>query len=173
MIEPVDALVDAAVRAVRDAQVAESAARMGTVSAVQAGGTVTVSVADGTIPGVRLLGRLYAPTVGDVVEILRTQGGWVCLGALRTSSAPLIQRGNVTVGTGTDNTWLTANVTFPQAFDTVPTVVAVNTSAFTGPSATTISYSVSNITASGFVMRSRRSNSSGQPAPYAWIATAA
>ncbi|MFJ9408582.1 H-type lectin domain-containing protein [Streptomyces sp. NPDC101393] len=170
MRQPVDILVDATVDAVAGAGVAEAVARMGTVAVVDAGGTVTVTLAEGDVPKVRLLGRLYAPTVGDMVEVLRTRSGWVCLGPLATSSAPKIQSGTVTTPTGTDSTWITATVTFPKAFSSTPRVVMAPNSAITTAS-TTLTWSTSNASTTGFTARCRRSNSSTATTPFDWIAT--
>jgi hypothetical protein len=59
---------------------------MATVSVVNSGGTVDVTRAGDTIPSVRILASYLIPTVGDMVEIIKTAGGWVCIGVLATTT---------------------------------------------------------------------------------------
>jgi hypothetical protein len=96
----------------------------GTVSAVGADGTVTVTRNADTYPKVRLVGALTRPVVGSQVLIHRTIGGWVLLGRAQTSSAPRIQRGEVNITFSPAATNATTAVTFPAPFAGTPTVVA-------------------------------------------------
>ena len=82
MRKPIDIITEEAARRARDE--APDLARTGLVSAIGSDGTITVTVADSTYPAVRLLG--CAPAVGDLVTILRTAGGWVCVGAQAAST---------------------------------------------------------------------------------------
>lgn len=170
MREPVDVLVDAAIDAVRDSGVAEANARMATVSVVNSDGTVDVEVPGGSFPGVRLLGMIYSPNVGDLVEILRTSGGWVCLGRLRNGWQPTIQSGRVTTPSSGSSpwAWTTATVTFDKPFASTPQVVATPSSAVTSTSTETF-WSVSGESPTGFTMRCRRT--SNNATTFNWIAT--
>lgn len=84
MAGPIDTIIQASVDTVRRTGVAESGVLMANVSAVGTDGTVTVTRGADTYPLVRILSGYTNPAVGDVVEILRTSGGWVCLGSLLT-----------------------------------------------------------------------------------------
>lgn len=86
MHSAVDTLMTAVAASVADSGLLDSRARVATVSAVATDGTITVAVADGTIPRVRLLSGYASPTVGDLVVILSTVAGWVCLGATQTTT---------------------------------------------------------------------------------------
>lgn len=79
-----DIVLGAAVRRVKDSGVLEGQALMATVSTVNGDGTVDVARGDSAFPRVRCLSGYPSPAVGDTVEILRTAGGWVCLGVLVT-----------------------------------------------------------------------------------------
>ncbi|MGW2591668.1 hypothetical protein ACWCXC_15585 [Streptomyces sp. NPDC001515] len=81
-----DALLGASVEAVRRSGALESGAIMAVVSAVRVDGTVDCARADDLYPSVRILSGYQAPAVGDRVELLRTVGGWVCLGALQSAT---------------------------------------------------------------------------------------
>lgn len=167
-MQPVDVLVDATVDAVADAGMAESIARMGTVAAVNSDGTVTVTLAEGDVPKVRLLRGLYGPAVGDVVEVLRTRSGWVCLGRLATTSAPTIQSGLCTTpapGTGGGTTDVA--VAFPRAFSGTPRLSLTPES--TVPQ--NFDYAVMNVTSTGFTARCVRTTNS--TTTFHWIATTA
>lgn len=85
-MRPIDTLLDAAVERVESSGALETIARMGVVSAVAGDGTITVTVADSTLPRVRVLTHYAFPAVGDTVELLRTAGGWVCVGRLATAT---------------------------------------------------------------------------------------
>lgn len=76
-----DTILNAAVDAVKRSGLLESIARMGTVSALHgSNGTVDVTRPDGTYLGVRVLSSYPSPAVGDRVIVIRTMGGWVCVG---------------------------------------------------------------------------------------------
>lgn len=82
----VDVVLNAAVDAVRQSGALEGNALLATVGSVAADGTVSVTRGPDTIPKVRILSGYPAPAVGDLVHLLRGAGGWVCLGALATST---------------------------------------------------------------------------------------
>lgn len=162
MRQPIDVLVTEAAR--RSARETPAAARMATVSAVNGDGTVDVAIADGEIPRVRCLTQIYRPGVGDVVEILATAGGWVCLGRLQTSAAPRIQTGT---GVSADSTsWVTNTVAFPVPFASPP-LVFTNVVAVSSGSQVTESC-VSNVTTTGCQVRTRRST--GGAVTFMWLA---
>lgn len=114
MTTAADRLVNAVIRKVQESGVLWSGVQMATVSAVGTDGTITVTRDSDTFPRVRLLGS-YAPLVGDRVEIMRTLGGWVCLGPLQaaTSSVVDMRAGTVTITPSAANTPTFANVTYP------------------------------------------------------------
>lgn len=153
----VDTLLDEAVAAVERSRVIESRARMATVSSVNGDGTVDVDIPDSTIPDVRMLSTFYAPRIGDRVEILRTAGGWVCLGALN-SGAPVAQRGSATANTSGTNNWVSQTVSFPAEF-AAPPAVMVTPVAVTQDGAYAVDVAANNITTSGFILRARRTSS--------------
>lgn len=78
----IDTIIMASVDGVKKSGVVESGALMATVSVVGADGTVTAIRGSDSYPKVRILSGYPNPAVGDSVEILRTSGGWVCLGSL-------------------------------------------------------------------------------------------
>lgn len=86
MSAPVDRLLDAVLKRVKDSGLLWSGTVMGTVSAVGTDGTVTVTRGSDTYPKVRLLSGYTSPAVSDTVEIMRTLGGWVCMGAIQTTN---------------------------------------------------------------------------------------
>ncbi|MFF7408696.1 hypothetical protein [Streptomyces lydicus] len=98
----VDTLINATLDAVRKSGMLEAGALMATVSAVNSDGTATVTRGTDTYPKVRLLTGYNVPTVGDRVEILKTSGGWVCVGAL-VAATPTPQWVSITPGTGFTN----------------------------------------------------------------------
>ena len=114
-----------------------------------------------------MLSGYYAPVVGDVVEVMRTANGWVCLGRLDTpSQPPQIQSGTASMTTP-QNTWATANVVFPRPFSAPPRVVLT-------PVVTAVQTfysSIDNPTATGFTARVYRTGSSTTTVH--WIATSA
>jgi hypothetical protein len=166
----VDKLLGAAVQSVKTSGLLESMARMGVVSAVNSDGTVDVSRAEDTFPSVRLLSGYLSPSVGDTVQMLKTMGGWVCVGRLEASSAPKMQSGTVTTGTGADSTWITVDVTFPRAFASTPRVVMTPNSAIAAAS-TDITWAISSPSTTGFTARCKRNNSSSSSTSFGWIAT--
>ena len=170
MRAPIDVLVDSAVNAVANAGVPESIARMAVVETVNTNGTINVTVDDGTVPGVRLLSGYYAPRVGDIVEVMRTVGGWVCLGALRTVSSPVMQVGTATTpAPGANGGWTQTNITFPVPFSATPVVVA--TVRYSGTTAgIRVTPSVINESPTGFTLRVDRSTNSTTSC--SWIAIA-
>lgn len=76
-----DHVVNAALEGVKKSGLVESGALLATVTSVPGGGVVSVSRAGDVYPKVRLLSG-YSAANGDLVLILRTNGGWVCLGKL-------------------------------------------------------------------------------------------
>lgn len=75
-----DAVQRAAERAVRQHA---SAWLLASVTAVHSNGTVSISTARGSVPGVRRLKSYTAPVVGDTVKVSRnSDGNWVVDGAL-------------------------------------------------------------------------------------------
>lgn len=84
-LTPADRLVNAVIKKVKDSGLLWSGVLMGTVSAVGADGTITVARGADTYPSVRLLASV-APSVGAYVEIMRTLGGWVCLGVVQSAT---------------------------------------------------------------------------------------
>jgi hypothetical protein len=165
----IDRVLNASVDAVAKSGLLEGNALMATVSVVNLDGTLTVTRADDTYESVRVLSGYLKPTVGDTVELLRSAGGWVCVGKLMTTSTPRIQAGTVVTPTwsGATMEWTEATVTFPKVFANTPVVVAT---LFSGLTSTTIEidYSVNALTTTGFVMRSRRSTSSATT--FTWLA---
>lgn len=79
----IDAVIGAAINGVRKSGALESGALMATVTAVGTDGTVTVERGTDTYPKVRVLSGYTSPRTGDLVEIMKTAGGWVCIGSLR------------------------------------------------------------------------------------------
>lgn len=82
----IDRVIGAAVDSVKKSGLVEAGVLMATVSVVNSDGTVTVTRGADTYPKVRLLSGYRDPTVSDIVEILKTAGGWVCVGKLRTTN---------------------------------------------------------------------------------------
>ncbi|MEU3686979.1 hypothetical protein [Streptomyces narbonensis] len=80
----IDLVVNAAVENVKKSGVIESGTLLGTLTSIGAGGTLQVERGSDVYPRVRLLSGYDAPAVGDLVQILKTSGGWVCLGRLMT-----------------------------------------------------------------------------------------
>jgi hypothetical protein len=165
----VDKLLGAAVQSVKTSGLLESMARMGVVSAVNSDGTVDVSRSGDAFPSVRLLNEAEPPVVGDTVQMLKTMGGWVCVGKLATSSAPRIQSGTVDQA-GNSGAW-TANmtVTFPKPFAKVPVVVAMPNSGGSAGSSGVMSWQCTSVTTTSFQFRHWRDNTG--TATFGWIAT--
>lgn len=77
----IDFVVNAALENVKKSGLVESGALLATVASVPGGGVVSVNRGVDSYPKVRLLSG-YSAVVGDLVLILKTNGGWVCLGKL-------------------------------------------------------------------------------------------
>ncbi|MEU9560347.1 H-type lectin domain-containing protein [Streptomyces fumanus] len=156
-----DSLLSASVDAVKKSGALENGALMATVTAVNSDGTVDCSRAEDDYPSVRVLSGYPSPAVGDRVELLRSAGGWVCVGKLMTSNAPRIQRGEATTPAsgGTAGTWTEVTVTFPQPFAAKPTVTATPISAVSAGS-TEINWSVASVSTTSFDLRCRRTTDS-------------
>ncbi|MFF4952278.1 hypothetical protein [Streptomyces chattanoogensis] len=99
MATAADRLLDAVIKKVKDSGLLYSGILMGTVSAVGSDGTITVIRGTDTYPSVRLLSGYTSPAVNDTVEIMRTLGGWICLGALQTVN-PVSVWNTVSMATG-------------------------------------------------------------------------
>ncbi len=82
MRDAIDVVIGEAVNAVQRSGLATSNARMAIVSAVATDGTLSIDDDEGPITGVRMLSGYPTPAVGTLVELLNTVGGWVCLGAI-------------------------------------------------------------------------------------------
>ena len=169
MPKPIDAILNAAADKAKSSRMVEESIRMGSVSAVATDGTITVTAAGSTFPKVRLLASTQVPVVGDSVEIANTLGGWVCLGVLRTSKAPRVQSGSLTMTSTTANEWSAyVTVTFPIAFASAPIVVAMAQSG--GPTVSAeMELKCTGVTSTSFQISQRRGSTS--PGVVGWIAT--
>ena len=163
-----DALLNASVDAVRKSGMLEANAMMGTVSAVNTDGTVDVDRAGDLYASVRVLSGYMQPAVGDRVELLRSAGGWVCIGKLMQSSAPVIQSGTFTQA-GAGGQW-TNNMTvnFPKPFATAPVVVAMPNAGGSATTSGVMSWQCTSVTTTSFLFRHWRDNTS--TATFGWIA---
>ena len=107
MSKTADKLVSAVIAKIKNSGLLESGTFMATVTAVNFNGTITVSRGSDTFPDVRLLSGFVSPKVGDRVEIMRTLGGWVCLGMIQ-STTPVgvvdIRAGTTTITPSAANT---------------------------------------------------------------------
>ncbi len=165
MRQPVDVLVDSAVGAVASSGLIDEVARMGTVAVVNPGGTIEVDVEDGEIPSVRMLSTHYSPAAGDLVEIMRTSGGWVCLGRISTgipSGAVVDMRAGVVsvpVASGAANNIGSADISFPavrgDSFYGVATINSGSLQLVAGPPGIT---SVTSTSATVYVRRTASGN---------------
>lgn len=163
----IDVLNDSAVEAVKKSGLAVETARMATVTALGTAGTINVQAGADTFERVRILSGYLSPTVGDVVEIMNTAGGWVCIGKIMGSSAPRIQSGVAIIPSGTVG-WRGVRVNFDKAFATTPRVVVTPT--YSGSTADTeIETATNNTSTTGFDCRNRRSTTSETTVH--WIAT--
>jgi hypothetical protein len=155
-----DRLLNASVDAVKKSGVLENNAFMATVSVVNAGGTVDVTRAGDTFPSVRVLSGYMVPSVGDSVELLRSAGGWVCIGKLMTSSAPRIQSSTFTQAATTAGSWTTnMTVTFPKAFANAPVVTVTPNAGGPGEGTTNgIQVQCTSVTTTSFAFRHLRGN---------------
>lgn len=173
MATQLDKLITAVIRAIRSSGVLEENSRSATVASVNADGTLQVTRGDSTYPRVRRMSGHLAPSVGDQVTIHKTAGGWVCLGKLESSGAPMIQSGTftqaaaATAGQWTDN----VTVTFPQAFGSAPRVVVTPSGGGPGSGTTNdLQWQTTTVTSTSFQFRHLRGNT-GQTATFSWIAT--
>lgn len=82
----IDTIIASSVDAVKKSGALEAGALLATVTAVDSGGTLAVERGADTYPKVRLLSGYDMPSVGDLVVIFKTAGGWVSLGKLVTST---------------------------------------------------------------------------------------
>lgn len=151
----IDALIGASVAAVKKSGVIEGSALMATVSAVGTDGTVTATRGTDSYPKVRVLSGYQAPQAGDLVELLRAAGGWVCIGKLMTSNAPRIQSGQVSVAIPLANKWYTAPVTFPKSFASTPIITATAASGIATDGAN-LSVAILGESATGFTVNVNR-----------------
>ncbi|MFJ4960983.1 hypothetical protein ACIP6P_00690 [Streptomyces sp. NPDC088729] len=166
-----DALLGASVEAVKRSGALENNAFMATVSAVNSDGTVDCSRAGDAFPSVRVLSGYLNPRTGDSVEILRSAGGWVCVGAVMTSSAPRYQAG--TANLAVSGTSATLAVNFPNPFASLPVVVAslaTGNGTFRYWSARAISASLTGFTAMALTSDAAAPSVTGESAPVAWHA---
>lgn len=166
----IDRILTASVDAVKRSGALESGALMATVSAVNSNGTVDLTRADDEYPSVRVLSGYLRPAAGDSVEMLRSAGGWVCIGKLRTNNSPLMQRGTATTPSsgGTTGTWTAVAVTFPLSFASAPTIIATPISSVTAGT-TEINWTVTGASTTGFELRCRRTTDNATT--FGWVAT--
>jgi hypothetical protein len=168
----IDNLLSASVDAVKRSGALENNALMATVSVINSDGTVDCTRTGDTYPSVRLLSSYLTPTVGDSVELLRTAGGWICVGALRTHSAPRMLSGTVSVSF-TAATSTSVTVTFTRPFASTPNVVASIASG--SGSARWFTARAINATTTGFTLFVLTSDAAAPAVdwvslPVAWIA---
>lgn len=162
----IDILNASAVDAVKKSGLAVETARMATVTALNTDGTLNAQAGPDSFPRVRMLSAYLNPAVGDVVEIMNTSGGWVCLGKLAASPAPRIQSGKVsTPAPGQGGGVTSATVTFPRPFASPPRIVLTGES--TVPQ--NFSIAVQGPATAGFVAQCYRSTNSSTT--FHWIAT--
>lgn len=160
----IDKVIQASIDGVKRSGALESGALMGVVSAVDTGGTLTVARGTDVYPAVRILSGYNHPVVGDTVEILRTAGGWVCIGALRSSSAPRIQSGRATTPVPSGG-FSDIAVTFSGAFPAAPRIVI--TPDTTAPQ--NMTWGVMNVANTGFTIRCYRTTANATN--FMWLAT--
>lgn len=168
----VDALLNASVNAVKKSGALEGNALMATVSVVNSNGTVDCTRAGDTFPSVRVLSGYQVPTVGDSVELLRSAGGWLCVGKLMTTHAPQIARGTVNVSISAATSGSTT-VTFARPFPVIPTVVgSLATGDGTARYFTARAYGATTTGFSALVLSSDAAQAAITGSfPVAWIAT--
>lgn len=152
-----DTVLAASVSAVKRSGALEAGALMATVSVVNANGTVSVTRNGDTYPSVRLLRGDPTPAVGALVEILKTSGGWVCLGSLVTAQPPAgtildhrVGRTNVLAAGGAVP--VSAAVTFSPPLRTGTTVIITATPQTTAPGTVVTGVGISAQTVSGFTL---------------------
>ncbi|WP_405560678.1 hypothetical protein [Streptomyces sp. NBC_01180] len=166
MAKALDTIIGTVLDSMRKARLVESGTLSGTVSAVAADGTITVTRNSDTFPRVRLIGSMNRPAVGDTVMITTSLGGWVCIGVTQRNVAPRIQTGKVITPTSfvTGSSpaayqWVTATATFAVPFAATPTVVCTPVSTISGTS-NDVAWTVQTVTTASFAMRSRRTQDS-------------
>jgi hypothetical protein len=164
-----DKLLNASVDAVKKSGALETNALMATVSVVNTNGTVDVTRAGDTFPSVRVLSGYMVPTVGDSVELLRSAGGWVCVGKLMTSSAPRFQTGSLSLTSATADSWSSyVTVTFPTPFASTPVVMVTCQSG--GPTGTSeLEFKLTAVSTTSFQVSQRRGTTS--TTTVGWFAT--
>lgn len=126
--------------------------RTGTISQVNANGTVDLQMSDGTIvPGVSRLVGAYTP-VGAVVQVLSFRGSLIVIGGTATidTVAPLIKTGSLTAGP-TAATTISVPVSFGVTFPAIPSVHVNLSGSGASPSAQWV-YHALNVTATGFTL---------------------
>lgn len=98
--------------------------RVGTVNAVNANGTLDITMSSGVIvPSVPKLATAYAP-VGAVVQMLSQRGSLMVIGAVASGGAngAMVKTGSATGGPGNNLTSFTLAVNFGVTFPAVPNV---------------------------------------------------
>lgn len=169
----IDVINASAIDAVKRSGVLEAGALMATVSTRNADGTITVTRGTDTYPNVRLLAGDPAPSVGDLVEILKTSGGWVCLGSLLTTKAPAgtvldHRAGRVFITTVTQNVTVSANVTY-AAMRAGSDIIVVACPQSGGPANCAVS--IANQTTTGFTIYLSRTEANPPSTWLHWSAT--
>ena len=98
--------------------------RTGTVSAVNANGTLDITMSSGVVvPGVPKLATAYAP-VGANVQMISQRGGLLVIGAVGSGAAggAMIKTGKTTGGPSGAAFWTVNNIPFNATFPGVPNV---------------------------------------------------
>jgi len=169
----IDAVLTASVDAVKRSGALENNALMATVTVINSDGTLDCTRAGDTFPKVRILTGYLNPAVGDSVELLRSAGGWCCIGALRTNSGPRILSGTALVSFTSATSNSTA-VTFSRAFSSAPNVVV--TIASGAGTSRYFTARTTSISTTGFTIFVSTSDAAAAAVtwtdqPVAWIAT--
>ncbi|WP_353961839.1 H-type lectin domain-containing protein [Streptomyces sp. NBC_01500] len=166
-----DALLNASIDAVKKSGALENNAFMATVSVVNSNGTVDVIRAGDTFPSVRVLSGYLNPAVGDSVELLRSAGGWVCVGQIMTGNAPRIQSGTYSQTATTAGVWSSnMTVTFPKPFASIPVVVITPNAGGPGEATTNgIQVQCTSVSATSMAARHLRGNTGSST--FGWVAT--
>jgi hypothetical protein len=145
--------------------------RTATVSAVNANGTLDVTMSDGTVvPGVPKMATAFAP-VAAIVQVIAYRGSLLVIGAVGSSGAngAMTKTGEVTTGPpGPGATSFSTPVLFGVTFPAIPSM-AVNMRTAPGTSAGWVFRAIS-VTTVGFTMfGSGASNTFSEPIQ--WTAT--
>ena len=159
----IDTIISAVTAQIRASGLLESGTIMATVSAVGADGTITATHGTNTYPRVRVLTALGV-AVGDRVEIMRTLGGWVCLGRLMSASggAILDMRGGMVTITHTANDEpASATVTYPTLSGT--TFHGIATARTSGAYTVVREVTTATFTATSMVVAATRADLTGTP----------